>query len=141
MYNLPQAFVVGDIFPVGCKFSDDIVFSKYLSENSDSNDERYNTKYGVYHEGIGLENVKFTYGHDFYFANVCLQNKSKLPEEAIYIIRYHSFYAWHTYGAYDHLCNDKDRKVRLKFFTFFFFYFIFFFFLLDVEMGSSFSKT
>jgi inositol oxygenase len=111
MYNLPQVYVVGDIHPVGCAFSSDIVFSQFLQENPDSQDARYNTKYGVYHEGIGLENVKMTFGHDEYFYNVCVKNNCRLPEEALYIIRYHSFYSWHTYGAYDHLCNDKDRQM------------------------------
>ena len=27
------------------------------------------------------------------------------------MIRFHSFYPWHTSGAYDHLCNDKDREM------------------------------
>lgn len=111
MYNLSQVYVVGDINPVGCQFSQDIVFNQFFKENPDSEDPRYNTKFGVYHEGIGLSNVKFTFGHDQYMAQVCLQNKCTLPEEAIYIIRYHSFYSWHTYGAYDHLCNDKDRQM------------------------------
>ena len=34
-----------------------------------------------------------------------------LPEEALYMIRYHSFYAAHREGAYDHLMNDQDRRM------------------------------
>ncbi|KAK3735687.1 hypothetical protein QZH41_003353 [Actinostola sp. cb2023] len=29
----------------------------------------------------------------------------------MYMIRYHSFYPWHTSGEYNHLCNDKDREM------------------------------
>lgn len=43
---------------------------------------------------------------------VCVQNQSTLPPEALYIVRYHSFYSWHTHGAYDHLCNDADRAAH-----------------------------
>jgi inositol oxygenase len=34
-----------------------------------------------------------------------------LPEEAHYIIRYHSCYPIHREGAYGHLLNDKDRSM------------------------------
>ena len=38
-------------------------------------------------------------------------NINILPEEALYIIRYHSLYAYHTHGAYKYLANDKDNKM------------------------------
>lgn len=31
-----------------------------------------------------------------------------LPEEALYMIRFHSFYPWHKDGEYMHLCSSKD---------------------------------
>ena len=34
-----------------------------------------------------------------------------LPEPALYMIRYHSFYAWHREGEYDYLLNDHDREM------------------------------
>jgi inositol oxygenase len=37
--------------------------------------------------------------------------KDHLPPEALYMIRYHSFYPWHKEGAYDHLMNDQDRAM------------------------------
>lgn len=27
------------------------------------------------------------------------------------MIRFHSFYPWHTHGTYTHLCNDKDLQM------------------------------
>ena len=27
------------------------------------------------------------------------------------MIRYHSFYPWHTHGAYRYLCDDKDSEM------------------------------
>eukprot|EP01114_Cavostelium_apophysatum_P003817 TRINITY_DN1394_c0_g1_i2.p1 TRINITY_DN1394_c0_g1~~TRINITY_DN1394_c0_g1_i2.p1 ORF type:complete len:255 (-),score=38.18 TRINITY_DN1394_c0_g1_i2:117-881(-) len=69
------------------------------------------SKLGIYHEGIGLDNVEFSFGHDEYLYQVCVQNGSTLPIEALYIIRYHSFYPWHTYGSYTYLTNETDREM------------------------------
>ncbi len=35
--------------------------------------------------------------------------KDWLPEESLYIIRYHSFYAGHQQRAYDFLMDARDR--------------------------------
>ncbi len=37
--------------------------------------------------------------------------KDYLPEPALYMIRYHSFYAWHRENEYDHLCDARDREM------------------------------
>lgn len=37
--------------------------------------------------------------------------KDYLPPEALYILRYHSFYSCHTEGEYVHLLNDKDVEM------------------------------
>jgi len=111
MHNLEQYFVVGDTYPVGCAYDPNIVFYDYVKENPDYDNPKYNTKLGIYKEGCGLDNVNMTFGHDEYLYQVCVQNKSTLPEEGLYIIRYHSFYSWHEKSGYDYLCNDKDRKM------------------------------
>ena len=49
-----------------------------------------------------------SWGHDEYMYNVV---KDYLPGDALYPIRYHSFYAAHKEGAYGHLMNDHDRKM------------------------------
>ena len=53
----PQWATVGDIFPVGCAWSDKNVFHEYFAKNPDGKDSRYNTKLGVYAERCGLDNV------------------------------------------------------------------------------------
>lgn len=108
LYGEPQWCVVGDTFPVGCRFSERIVYSEYFSQNPDSRDSRYNTKLGVYREGCGLRNILMSWGHDEYLYHVM---KDYLPEPAIYMIRYHSFYAWHREHEYDWLCDDHDRAM------------------------------
>lgn len=108
LFGEPQWAVVGDTFPVGCQFSDKIVYSEFFADNPDSLDERYNTKYGIYEPGCGMKNVQMSWGHDEYMYQIM---KDYLPEEALYMIRYHSFYAQHRENAYDHLLDDHDRKM------------------------------
>lgn len=108
LYGEPQWCVVGDTFPVGCRFSERIVYSEYFSQNPDSRDPRYNTRLGVYREGCGLRNILMSWGHDEYLYHVL---KDYLPEPALYMIRYHSFYAWHREHEYDWLCDDHDRAM------------------------------
>ncbi|KAJ8756022.1 hypothetical protein K2173_024568 [Erythroxylum novogranatense] len=106
--QLPQWAVVGDTFPVGCAFDESIVHHKYFKENPDFSNPAYNTKYGVYEEGCGLDNVMMSWGHDDYMYLVAKENKTTLPSAALFIIRYHSFYALHKSEAYKHLMNEED---------------------------------
>jgi len=108
LFGEPQWAVVGDTFPVGCKFSEKIVYPEFFKENPDAKDERYNSKFGIYQPGCGLKNVHLSWGHDEYLYQVM---KGSLPEPALYMIRYHSFYSQHREHAYDHLMDDHDREM------------------------------
>jgi inositol oxygenase len=108
LFGEPQWAVVGDTFPVGCKFSDKIVYPEFFNANPDNTDERFNTKLGVYKENCGLKNVHMSWGHDEYLYHIM---KDYLPEEGLYMIRYHSFYAQHREHAYDHLLDDHDHAM------------------------------
>ncbi|KAN0135874.1 DUF706 domain containing protein [Lactarius tabidus] len=101
--------VVGDTFVVGCSFSDKIIYPETFGANPDSHDEIYSTEYGIYQPQCGLDNVMLSWGHDEYLYHV-LKGQSSLPEEALAMIRYHSFYPWHREGAYAHLTNEKDKR-------------------------------
>jgi inositol oxygenase len=70
LFGEPQWAVVGDTFPVGCKFSDKIVYPEFFDSNPDSTDERFNSKYVVYEHGYGLRNVHLSWGHDEYFYQI-----------------------------------------------------------------------
>ncbi|XP_074269180.1 inositol oxygenase 1-like [Silene latifolia] len=107
--ELPQWAVVGDTFPVGCAFDESIVHHKHFKQNPDYNNPAYNTKFGIYSEGCGLDNVLVSWGHDDYMYLVAKENGTTLPPAALFIVRFHSFYALHTSGAYKHLLNDEDR--------------------------------
>lgn len=108
LFGEPQWAVVGDTFPVGCAYSDKIVFHQFFADNPDSNNPQYQTRLGVYEQNKGLDSVQMSWGHDEYLYHV---TKDYLPKEALYMIRYHSFYPWHREGQYDHLMNDEDRAM------------------------------
>ena len=38
------------------------------------------------------------------------KKQSTLPMDALYMIRYHSFYPWHRENAYSHLTNADDQR-------------------------------
>jgi len=108
LYGEPQWAVVGDTFPVGCAWSSKIVFPEFFRDNPDAYVPQYQTRLGVYEEGCGLDNVDLSWGHDEYLYQVM---KDYLPEQGLYMIRYHSFYPGHRERAYDFLMDEKDRTM------------------------------
>jgi inositol oxygenase len=108
VWGEPQWAVVGDTFPVGCQFSDRIVFHEFFEQNPDSKRPEYQTPCGIYEERGGLEKVNLSWGHDEYLYHI---TRDYLPEEAQYMIRYHSFYPGHREGAYTQLMNKRDEEM------------------------------
>jgi len=127
--GMPQWSGVGDTFVVGCDFDPSNIFAdkNFYSDNPDSRNPSLQGKYGMYAPNCGLGHVLMSFGHDEYLALVLegherdvaerraagdrLPQRS-LPKEAIYMIRFHSFYPWHTpRGAargYTHLASEED---------------------------------
>jgi inositol oxygenase len=108
LYSEPQWAVVGDTFPVGCAYSDQVVFPEFFDANPDSRVPDYQTRYGIYSPRCGLDNVHLSWGHDEYIYTV---TRKYLPEPAQYMLRYHSFYAAHRHGAYRYLMNENDGRM------------------------------
>jgi inositol oxygenase len=108
LWGEPQWAVVGDTFPVGCKFSDRIVFHEAFLDNPDSTNERYQSDLGIYSAHCGLDQVNLSWGHDEYLYHVV---KNYLPEPALNMIRYHSCYPVHREGAYRFLMNEHDHEM------------------------------
>jgi inositol oxygenase len=108
LYGEPQWAVVGDTFPVGCAYSDQIVFPEFFAANPDSKVPEYQTECGIYSRNCGLDNVHLSWGHDEYIYQV---TRNYLPEEAQYMLRYHSFYPAHRHGAYRHLMTGQDERM------------------------------
>jgi inositol oxygenase len=66
----------------------------------------------MYQPGCGLDNVLMSWGHDEYMYRVLKHNKTTLPDQALYMIKYHSFYPWHQSGDYGYFENDKDKAMK-----------------------------
>ena len=108
LFGEPQWAVVGDTFPVGCPYSNKIVYPEFFKANTDFSIPEYQTQYGIYEKGCGLRNVNMSWGHDEYVYQML---KDHLPEEGLYMLRYHSFYAWHRENEYEYLLDDHDREM------------------------------
>ena len=112
--------IAGDTFPVGCAFDESIVHHKvgllsssyywrnisnyyfnhiygfydalqHFKESPDYYNPAYNTKYGVYSEGCGLENVMMSWGHDDYMYLVHVSNSAHIICSTFYITFFHCF--------------------------------------------------
>lgn len=92
--------VVGDTFALGCVIPKSIVYYE--------NAPKYN-KPCIYKNGCGLDNLIISYGHDEYLYSVLKGNKNhKISKKYMDVIRYHSFYPWHTSGDYREFLCEKD---------------------------------
>ncbi|KAG9246814.1 myo-inositol oxygenase [Calycina marina] len=100
--------VVGDTFPVGCAFSDANILPHTFTANPDFNDPIYSTENGIYEPGCGIENIIMSWGHDEYLYLV-MKDQSCIPREGLAMIRYHSFYPWHSKGAYRQFMKKGDE--------------------------------
>lgn len=109
LFGEPQWAVVGDTFPVGCLYSSKIVYPEFFAHNPDSKRPELQTNLGIYSANCGLENVHMSWGHDEYLYHLM---KPYLPLPALYMIRFHSFYAWHQENEYQHLCNAQDDEMK-----------------------------
>jgi len=112
-FGEPQWAVVGDTYPVGCKFkhSTNMQYPQFFKDNPDLKDSRYNTDLGIYTSGCGLSKVQMSWGHDEYFYMVLAGNNTRLPPQALYIVRYHSFWYWHYGGDYKYLESKHDKEM------------------------------
>jgi inositol oxygenase len=108
LFDEPQWGVVGDTFPVGCAFSDKIVYPEFFKDNPDTYNDKYNTELGVYTRNCGLDNVHMSWGHDEYVYHMM---KDYIPEPGLYMLRYHSFYSQHRENAYNHLMSEHDHEM------------------------------
>lgn len=113
---LPEYFSVGDIYPLGCKFQESNIFyeKKYHIYSDDYEIPEYNSVNGVYKENCGFNNIEMTFSHDYYLHEILYKSGTNLPTEALYIVRFHSFYAWHSprngIRGYTNLASELDWK-------------------------------
>ncbi|HMG67764.1 MAG TPA: inositol oxygenase family protein, partial [Chitinophagaceae bacterium] len=77
LFDEPQWAVVGDTFPVGCAYSDKVVYPEYFKLNPDFENGSYQSELGIYSKNCGLREVDMSWGHDEY---VYQMMKNYLPE-------------------------------------------------------------
>jgi inositol oxygenase len=102
LFDLPTWAIVGDTFPVGHPFSPKCIYYDFFKNNPDF------AKPSIYQKHCGFDNVHFSWGHDEYLYQVLKASNTKLPKEAFYLIRYHSFYPFHREYDYLDLASDED---------------------------------
>ncbi len=107
LFGEPQWAVVGDTFPVGCGFDPRVVHADLFEANPDARAPDLATPLGIYEAGCGLDALLLSWGHDEYLYHVV---RAYLPEPALDVVRYHSFYAWHQGGAYAQLAAPGDAE-------------------------------
>eukprot|EP00754_Rhynchopus_humris_P027275 Rhum_TRINITY_DN15079_c0_g2::Rhum_TRINITY_DN15079_c0_g2_i1::g.136863::m.136863/K00469/MIOX; inositol oxygenase len=113
VWGEPQWAVVGDTFPLGCAPDKSCAFHQFFAQNPDASHPVYSTPTGVYKEGCGVDALEMSWGHDEYMYQVLRRNGCTIPKQGLDMIRYHSFYPWHTCGAYSHLEDssvDNEKK-------------------------------
>lgn len=108
LWGEPQWAVVGDTFPVGCRYSERIVFYDAFDANPDKQVDEYQTECGIYQPHCGLDQLLLSWGHDEYLYHVV---KDYLPAPALAMIRYHSCYPIHREQAYQYLLKDGDQEM------------------------------
>lgn len=130
--NMPQWSAVGDTFVLGCGFDVANIFANknFYEDNPDSKNPDYQGKFGIYKRGCGLENLYVAFGHDEYL-NIVLEGhaaevsrrraanepvpRKEMPKEAVYMIRFHSFYPWHTprgpTRGYTQFASEEDWRM------------------------------
>ena len=83
----PQWAIVGETFPVGCRFHPAIRHSQFFSANPDRRKRLYSSPTGVYREGCGLGGVLMSWGAGEYLHLVLRLNRVALPAEALFCLR------------------------------------------------------
>jgi inositol oxygenase len=56
------------------------------------------------HESLALTMNRYLY-------QILQNHGSTIPDEGLYMIRFHSFYPWHTGGTYKEFESEKDRQM------------------------------
>lgn len=111
--KVKQWAMVGDTFVVGCALPDALIMPELNALHGDRDDPRYAGECGVYAPGCGLDAVRCSWGHDEYLYRILAspKNPHTLPEAALYVVRFHSLYAYHRDGAYQALTDAKDARL------------------------------
>lgn len=99
----PEPISGGDIWPLGVDPGPDVVLrSEGFLANPDFADGPRQAQ-----PGCGFGSMTW-WGHDEAMYQILLRSKTALPPEALYIVRFHSFYAWHEKRNYMQYASPTD---------------------------------
>lgn len=101
-----QFSLVGDTFVVGHPLPTCLVYPEFNAHNPEAGTE------SVYAPSCGLDACVVSFGHDEYLYRVLNASDTRLPTQALKMIRYHSLYAWHEGNAYQELQTEADELVK-----------------------------
>mmetsp|Transcript_1819 Transcript_1819/g.5296 ORF Transcript_1819/g.5296 Transcript_1819/m.5296 type:complete len:621 (+) Transcript_1819:386-2248(+) len=104
----PQWAIVGESFPVGCRFSEAISHHQLFYPNPDRRNRQHSSVNGIYTAGCGLHEVNFSWSGAEYLYLVLFLNGTSLPAQALYCIRYQKFDSLFQ-EAYQHLLAEEDH--------------------------------
>jgi inositol oxygenase len=132
--------VVGEAFPVGCKFSEDISYSHFFSSNPDRRKKVFKSLVGLYKRGCGLDKLRMSWGHSEYLCTVLEHHMAKggntstststsatststdkpsknkgLPKQAMFLLRYQKFYSLLLPGQHYHDFMTLEDEQNLQF--------------------------
>ena len=106
----PQWAVCGESFPVGCRFHPAVVHAHFFQANPDRRRRAYASPTGVYQPGCGLQAVCMSWSAAEYLYMVLAMNRTRLPPEALFVLRYQKFAALLRPGRpYGELLSEFDR--------------------------------
>ena len=91
LFGEPQWAVVGDTFPVGCRYSDKIVFPEFFADNPDADVPEYQT--AVRHLRATAAGSTRSTCPGATTSTSTTSSRTTCPTKRLAMIRYHSFYA------------------------------------------------
>ena len=110
-----QWAICGETFPVGCRFSSAIVHANYFSANPDRRKKQFSTALGIYQPNCGFRSVFMSWSGAEYLYMLLALNKTQLPREALWLLRYQKFRAVTRPGRpYHELMCDFDVAMLPK---------------------------
>jgi len=109
-FGEPSCAIVGDTFVLGCKIPDSVVYYEYAVNCTADCSADYAGELGIYKKNCGVENLNISFGHDEYMYMVLKNNKNHNFEDKYKnMIRFHSFYPWHSNGEYQFFNSIEDE--------------------------------
>ena len=109
LFGEPQWAVVGDTFPVGCRWSPKIVHRAVLRPQPRQGRRRATRPRTASTSRAAASTTSTCRGATT--STSTTRSRTTCRMEALYMLRYHSFYPWHKENEYDHLTNETDRAM------------------------------